>query len=131
MADVLTKKQRSYCMSRIRGKWTAPERRLHNMLKGRHIRHKMHPAINGSPDLILADKKVAVFVHGCFWHGCPLCFVKPTSNKPYWGKKIAGNMKRDRANARRLRAAGYKVVVVWEHDLKGINKSLPVLVSVL
>lgn len=129
MADTLTKKQRSYCMSRIRSKWTKPEMKLHNMLKGRHIRHEMHPAIEGSPDAILKDRKVAVFVHGCFWHGCPACYVRPSSNRRYWSGKIKRNRARDRACIRKLKADGWKAVVLWEHELKRsdrIDKILPV-----
>jgi len=129
MADTLTKRQRSFCMSRIKGKWTKPELAVHNMLKGRKIRHIMHPAIDGSPDIIFKDKKVAVFIHGCFWHGCPKCFIKPASNKAYWSKKIAGNRRRDKNNVRRLKKAGWNVIVIWEHETRnseGINKLLPI-----
>jgi len=116
-------------MSKIRGKWTKPELAVHNMLKGWKIRHIMHPAIDGSPDIILKDKKVAVFIHGCFWHGCPKCFIKPASNKAYWRRKIAGNKRRDKNNVRKLKKTGWNVIIVWEHETRDsnrINKLLPV-----
>src|SRR2546428_13752132 len=67
--DVLTKAQRSFNMSRIGSRWTAQERALHGLLKGRKVRHRMHPVLPGKPDvLVLPD--LVVYIHGCFWHGC-------------------------------------------------------------
>ncbi len=116
--DNLTKDQRSFNMSRIRSQWTTPERVIHNRLKGRKIKHKMHPKLEGCPDLILKDKKTAVFIHGCFWHKCPKCYRKPKSNETYWMPKIKTNVKRDRKNSAVLKNEGWNVVVIWEHELK-------------
>ncbi|TKJ18830.1 MAG: very short patch repair endonuclease [Promethearchaeota archaeon Loki_b32] len=118
MVDTLTKKQRSYCMSRIRGKWTFPERKIHNFLKGWKVKHNMHPKTRGSPDIILTDKKIAIFVHGCFWHKCPRCFKKPKSKKTYWLPKLEKNIKRDRLNTNILKRNGWRVVKFWEHQIK-------------
>lgn len=118
MVDNLTKEQRSKTMSRIRSKWTAQEKKLHGFLKARKIKHKMHPLLEGNPDIILKDKKVAVFLHGCFWHMCHKCYVQPKSRKGYWLPKLEKNIKRDKVSAKKLRKLGYKVIIIWEHDVK-------------
>lgn len=118
MADNLTKEQRSKTMSRIRSKWTAQEKRIHNYLKGNKIKHKMHPNIKGNPDIILNETKTAVFLHGCFWHKCPKCYIKPKTNKRYWLPKIENNVKRDRKNNKILKQDGFKVIRIWEHETK-------------
>jgi DNA mismatch endonuclease (patch repair protein) len=122
MADNLSKKTRSYIMSQIRGKWTKQEKLLHNHLKGRKIRHKMHPKMAGNPDVIIPDKKIAIFLDGCFWHGCPRCYRQPTSNVKYWKNKIETNRKKDKKASILLRRQGWKVMRIWEHDMK---KSIP------
>jgi DNA mismatch endonuclease (patch repair protein) len=118
MADRVSREKRSYIMSRIRGKWTEPELKVHNMLKGLKIKHKMHPKIEGGPDIILKDRKVAIFIHGCFWHKCPKCYSPPKSNREYWLPKIRDNVKRDKNCKKKLKQAGYKVVVIWEHEIR-------------
>jgi len=118
MVDNLTKEQRSKCMSHIRSKWTAQERKIHNFLKGYKIKHKMHPNIPGSPDILILESKTAIFLHGCFWHKCPKCFKEPATNRDYWLPKIERNVIRDKENASLLRKSGYKVLVIWEHDVK-------------
>ena len=116
--DKLTKKQRSYCMSKIRSKWTKQEIKVHNWLKGNKIKHKMHPKIEGNPDIIFEDRKTVVFIHGCFWHKCPKCFKKPKSNIEYWDQKIGKNVKRDKKNERTLRKNGWRIIKLWEHEIK-------------
>ncbi len=118
MPDNLTPDQRSKCMSRIRSKWTLQERKIHNFLKGHKVRHKMHPPLPGKPDILLTETNTVVFLHGCFWHKCPKCYKEPKSKKEYWIPKIEKNVKRDRKNARILRSKGYKVIKIWEHDIK-------------
>src|SRR3989338_10977911 len=127
MSDNLTKEQRSKTMSRIRSKWTKQEKSLHNRLKGLKIKHKMYPDIEGHPDIILKRKKVAVFLHGCFWHKCPKCYKEPKTDKRYWLPKIQNNVKRDKRNLKILRKQGYKVIKLWEDDIRknfesGISK---------
>jgi DNA mismatch endonuclease (patch repair protein) len=129
MTDVFTKEKRSWIMGRIRGKWTKQEKIIHNQLKSLKIKHKMHPKTSGSPDIILTDKKIAVFLQGCFWHKCPKHYKEPKSNRDYWLPKINRNVARDKKNITLLKKKGWKVVKVWEHDLKRINKILPILLS--
>jgi len=126
MADVLTPKQRSYCMSRIRSRWTKQEVRVSNWLKGHKIGHKMHPKIDGNPDIIFKDSKIAVFIHGCFWHKCPECYREPKSNREFWLPKIDRNVERDAENKKILEKNEWKVVVLWEHEIK---KNLDVFVE--
>ncbi len=118
MPDTLTKEQRSYCMSRIRSKWTAQEKKIHNYLKGNKIKHKMHPKLVGCPDILLTKSNTAVFLHGCFWHKCPKCYKKPKTRKKYWLPKIQNNVKRDRKNAKILKTEGFNVFKIWEHQVK-------------
>lgn len=119
MTDTVSKEQRSYIMSRIPGKWTSIEKRFHNSLKGNRIRHRMHPAIEGRPDIILPDYKIAIFLDGCFWHACPMCKggLMPSANKSYWVPKIERTIKRDKNNSSKLRKDGWVVVRFWEHDI--------------
>lgn len=118
MADKFDAATRSYIMSRIRGKWTNPERQLHNHLKGSRVRHNMHPKIFGNPDAYLKDLNAVVFVDGCFWHGCPEHGHIPKSKKGFWKAKIDRNTKRDRAYTKELRSLGYNVIRIWECQIK-------------
>ena len=105
-------------MSRIRSKWTAQEKKIHNYLKGRKIKHKMHPSIHGNPDLLLTKTNTVVFLHGCFWHKCPKCYKEPKSKKEYWLPKLEKNVKRDARNKKILKQSGFKILTLWEHQIK-------------
>jgi DNA mismatch endonuclease (patch repair protein) len=123
--DNLKKEDRSKCMSHIRSKWTTQEKRIHNLLKGRRIKHKMHPQIRGSPDLILIKKKTAVFLNGCFWHKCSKCYTPPKSRRAYWIPKLNRNFLRDKRNITLLRKNDWRVISLWEHEInKNIDKVL-------
>ncbi len=117
MSDNLTKKQRSYCMSRVKSKWTSQELKVHNYLKSYKIKHRMHPKLIGSPDLLLVDTNTAIFLQGCFWHECPKCFILPSTNRRYWQIKIEKNVKRDKKNVGVLKKEGFKIIKIWEHEL--------------
>ncbi len=104
-------------MSQIKGKWTRPERKVHGHLKSWHIRHRMHPKMEGNPDIVLTEKKVAIFIDGCFWHKCPMCFQMPATRKKFWKKKISHNVLRDRYTDRLLKQHGYRVIRIWEHSI--------------
>ena len=113
--DNLTKRQRSYCMSRIRRDNTKPELISKNRLK----RFKYQPkGLFGNPDFINYKKKTVVFIDGCFWHKCPKHFIKPKSNKKYWLPKIERNLLRDKEIVLAYQKAGWKVIRIWEHKLK-------------
>lgn len=124
MADNLTVKQRSQCMSRIHSKWTSPERKIHAYLKGDKIKHKMHPSLPGNPDILLVTSRTVVFLQGCFWHKCPKCYVEPKSRKSYWLPKLEKNVERDKRAVQSLKRAGYKVLIIWEHEIKSNFKKI-------
>ncbi|WP_460378665.1 very short patch repair endonuclease [Thermus brockianus] len=117
-APVLPKTS-SKAMSRVKATNTTPERVLRKALWQAGIRgYKIHTNIFGKPDLCFTKKRVVVFVDGCFWHGCPICYRKPFSNADYWERKVARNQKRDRAVTEALQSDGWKVLRVWEHEVK-------------
>lgn len=111
----------SELMSRIRGRDTGPERRLRAALRERGLTgYRLHYArVPGRPDVAFVGLRVAVFVHGCFWHGCPHCKrYTPRNNRAWWTAKLAANQARDRRKARALRALGWSVITIWECRLK-------------
>jgi len=114
MADVHTKAQRSYNMSRIRASRTVPELILKNKLKGALYQPK---GMFGRPDFVDFKRKRVIFVDGCFWHECPVHFIKPKSNKKFWNLKLMRNKVRDGEVSKAYRLAGWKVLRVWEHNL--------------
>jgi DNA mismatch endonuclease (patch repair protein) len=117
MADVLTKEQRKYCMSRIRGKDTEPEIIVRRIVHSLGYRFRLHRrALPGSPDIVLPRHHKVIFVHGCFWHmhRCRYGRVRPASNRQFWEKKRGGNVERDRRNVKALKHLGWNVLVVWE-----------------
>lgn len=74
--------------------------------------------VEGRPDFVWRANRIALFVDGCFWHGCPKCYQQPSSRRSYWKSKVLTNRKRDRTNRRKLSRSGWKVVRVWEHELE-------------
>lgn len=72
----------------------------------------------GKPDFVFLKEQLAIFVDGCFWHGCPQCYRRPHSNQKYWDAKVIYNVVRDRRNRNRLKRSGWRVVRVWEHELR-------------
>jgi DNA mismatch endonuclease, patch repair protein len=107
-------------MSRIRGRGNEKtEVRLAKQLRGDGISGwRRHLPIPGRPDFSFRKQKVAVFVDGCFWHGCPKCFQLPKQNRAFWKAKIQGNQRRDRSVNTRLRRLGWKVIRIKECQLK-------------
>lgn len=77
----------------------------------------------GSPDFVFPKLLLCVFLDGCFWHGCPTCYRRPASNRDYWDGKVLRNRRRDRAVNRSLRADGWRVLRIWEHELKNANRT--------
>jgi DNA mismatch endonuclease, patch repair protein len=118
MADVLTPEQRSYCMSRIRGANTAPEVAFRKALWSLGFRYRISNRMPGRPDILFRRARIAVFVDGCFWHGCKVHFVMPRTRRTFWKKKIESNISRDRRVRRQLRQSGWRVVRVWEHEIE-------------
>ena len=119
MADVHTKSQRSYNMSRIKGRDTKPELLLRRCLWRRGFRYSLRSnKLPGRPDLVLSRYKTVIFIDGCFWHQCPVHFKPPRTNAAFWQDKIGANVRRDKKNAVLLKAAGWNVLRFWEHDIE-------------
>ena len=116
MADIFTPKKRSWIMSRIRSKDTKIEMKIAELLRKNKMRYRRHPKLFGSPDFIV-EKKILVFCDGDFWHGYQYSKKKKPPKK-FWRDKIERNMERDRKVTRRLRADGWPVVRLWEHDIE-------------
>jgi len=119
MTDVFTKAKRSAVMSLIRSAGNKDtELRLIGLMRTAGIRGwRRNVAVFGKPDFVFPKKRVAVFVDGCFWHGCPIHGTKPKQNAEFWLLKISRNQVRDRLVNRTLRKAGWKVLRLWEHEL--------------
>jgi|SRR5208283_2356351 len=119
MPDTITKEQRSYIMSRIRGKNTGPEVKLRKLLYSKGIRgYRIHYDLPGKPDVVFVRKRIAIFVDGCFWHKCPSCFRKPKTRTQFWIKKINKNVNRDKKTNQVLSELGWTVIRIWEHEIK-------------
>ena len=117
MADIFTKKKRSWVMSKIRSKNTKMENLLAREMRKTKIKFNRYPKIYGSPDFIV-NKNTVIFVDGCFWHKCPVHYKEPKSRKDFWIRKIKGNIKRDVRVNKKLRKEGYKVIRFWEHEIE-------------
>ena len=109
-------------MGRVRQKGTSPELALRTALHARGLRYRLQVALLSKPrrvaDLVFPSPKVAVFVDGCFWHGCPVHASWPKKNAEFWREKIETNMARDADTNARLEALGWAAVRVWAHELK-------------
>lgn len=119
--DVHDKTTRSYNMSQIKGKNTKPEEKVRKYLFSQGFRfRKNDKRLPGTPDIVLPRYRTVIFVNGCFWHGHSGCkyFVWPKSNADFWKSKIEKNMIRDRIKDEELYALGWRVIVVWECELK-------------
>lgn len=118
--DRITPDQRSRLMGRIASSDTKPEIAVRALLRGLGIRYRLHAKdLPGNPDIANRKRRFAVFVHGCFWHGhsCKRG-AAPASNKSFWDKKLARNRVRDRRAIAALKAKGWRVLTVWECQLK-------------
>lgn len=120
MSDVLTKEQRHLNMSHIHGKDTKPEEIIRKYLFSRGYRYRKNDSrYPGKPDVVLPKYHTAIFAHGCFWHRHPGCryATTPATNSEFWQKKFGQNVARDKKVQERLKADGWKVIVVWECEL--------------
>jgi DNA mismatch endonuclease (patch repair protein) len=124
MPDVFTKAKRSEVMSRIRGRGNkATEITLAKIFRRHRITGwRRNQKIFGKPDFIFQKLKLAIFVDGCFWHGCPRHGTQPRGNRSFWKNKFTRNKARDRLVTRTLRAQGWRVLRIWEHELASKNE---------
>ncbi|MGR4862664.1 very short patch repair endonuclease [Caulobacter sp. LARHSG274] len=121
MTDVFDPAKRSAVMARVKSRDTKPEKRVRRILTDLGARYRLHRKdLPGSPDVAMAGRRLAIFVHGCFWHGhdCPRGARVPKANRDYWLAKLGRNKARDARNASDLAAAGWRVETVWECQMK-------------
>ena len=121
MADVVDKAKRSRMMAGIQSKNTKPETIIRKALHARGFRYSLHPkGLPGKPDIVMPKWRVAIFVHGCFWHrhGCSL-FKIPATNRDFWDSKLFKNQLRDELVKQQLADAGWRIATIWECATKG------------
>ena len=120
MADVFDRAKRSLVMANIRSKGNrTTELALAAILRSAKISGwRRHQKVVGKPDFIFRSQRVAIFVDGCFWHGCPRCYQAPSQNSKFWRTKLNANKTRDRKVNSLLRADDWRVMRLWEHDLR-------------
>lgn len=125
MSDVFTKGKRSLVMAAIRSRGNKDTEVALALLLRRHkiTGWRRHIPLFGRPDFIFPKLRLAIFVDGCFWHGCPQHGTKPKNNAEFWMKKLTSNQARDRLVTRTLRGRGWRVVRVWEHELRQKNQA--------
>lgn len=125
MPDVFTKKKRSAVMSLIRGRGNKTELVMASLLRQSKLSGwRRHHPIAGRPDFVFPKRRVAIFVDGCFWHGCKLHGNLPVNNRPFWREKLNRNRARDRVVGATLRASGWQVVRIWEHEFRNPGRVL-------
>lgn len=121
MTDVFTPEKRSAVMRRVKARDTTPELKVRRALTSLGVRYRLNRRdLPGSPDVVMAGRGLAIFVHGCFWHGhdCARGSRVPKANRDYWLAKVARNKARDAAANAALTAEGWRVETIWECDLK-------------
>jgi DNA mismatch endonuclease (patch repair protein) len=125
MADIWSKAKRSKVMGLVRSKCNrSTELRLIAIFRELGISGwRRNQELPGKPDFVFRACKLCVFVDGCFWHGCPKCYRRPASNQGYWDSKVQRNKARDREVNRELRARGWRVLRIWEHQLRTENRA--------
>lgn len=123
MADNLSPEDRKKTMRAVKGKGTKPERMLFSMLAGMRLKgwRKNADDIMGKPDVVFPLEQVAIFVDGCFWHGCPHCQRKlPQTNRSYWERKVNRNIELAQQHNQKLSQAGWLVIRIWEHEIRNV-----------
>ena len=118
MADKVSKEARSRIMASIRGRDTRPEIAVRRILWRHGLRYRTHDrTILGRPDISNKRKRLAIFVDGCFWHGCPKCYREPETNRDFWRSKVDGNRRRREIVRDGLKRQGFRVIEIWEHEV--------------
>ena len=134
--DVHDKKTRSYNMSCIKGKNTKPEEIVRKALFAKGFRYRKNDRrLPGTPDIVLPKYRTVIFVNGCFWHGHTGCkyYVVPKTNTEFWLNKINSNIDRDEKKASQLKKLGWRVITVWECELKksALNDTIKRIVALI
>lgn len=134
MTDVFSPDKRSAVMRRVKGRDTSPELAVRRILRAAGIGYRLGGmGLPGRPDVVMKGRKVALFVHGCFWHGhdCARGSRQPKTNADYWIAKICRNRVRDAAAVQALEASGWRVVVVWECEMRQADFAARLIATVL
>ncbi|MFH1139876.1 MAG: very short patch repair endonuclease [Pseudomonadota bacterium] len=130
MADHVDPLSRSRMMARVKGKDTKPEKVVRSILHRMGYRFRLHRKdLPGKPDIVLPRHKKIIFVHGCFWHGHEGCSRarRPSTNESFWNTKLNRNQKRDLDNQEILRRSGWKILILWECQIKDIENTVIIL----
>lgn len=123
MVDRLTPEKRSWLMSRVPGKNTTPELRVRRVAHAMGLRFRLHRRdLPGTPDLVFVRRRIALFVHGCFWHRHPACPKASAPSSAFWAAKFASNTTRDAHVSAELAKLDWKVVIIWECETKDSKK---------
>jgi DNA mismatch endonuclease (patch repair protein) len=121
MPDVFKPEERSQIMAKVHGENTSPEILVRSLIHRMGYRFRLYVKdLPGKPDIVLPRHKKIIFIHGCFWHqheGCQQA-ARPTSNTDYWNKKLDRNVIRDNGNIQKLEYLGWKVLIIWECEIK-------------
>lgn len=127
--DTHTPMQRKYNMSRIRNSDTLVELKFRKFIWKNGLRgYRVKSKITGRPDIYFAKQKIAIFIDGCFWHKCPIDFIRPKSKNNYWDRKIKNNVTRDKKINFELKKKNIQILRFWEHDIEnGIKKCYSIL----
>ena len=133
MTDIFSKQKRSEIMSKISGKETKPEILVRKYLFANGFRYRKNVKyLPGKPDIVLPKYKTIIFVHGCFWHGHNCNAGKlPETRKDFWKEKIKGNVERDKRNKFELEELGWKVLTIWQCELKNSKIKIKTLEKLL
>ena len=121
MTDVYSAEKRSAVMRRVKGRDTTPELKVRRLLTALGARYRLHRKdLPGKPDIVMAGRRLVIFVHGCFWHGhdCARGARVPKANRDYWLGKVGRNRQRDGVSQAALEAAGWRVETIWECEMK-------------
>lgn len=120
----MTPEQRHRCMAAIKGKNTKPELIVRKYLFSKGLRYRLHAKkLPGKPDIVLPKYKTVIFINGCFWHGHEGCryYTIPKTNVSFWETKISTNKERDILNETKLRQQGWRVIRIWECEIRGVK----------
>ncbi len=123
--DILSKEKRSQNMAKIKSKNTLPELLTRKALTSLNQKYRLHSAkLPGKPDIVIAKRKIAIFINGCFWHQHKDCKRQsmPKSNEEYWNKKLEGNVKKQKYDVKSLKRMGWKSIIIWECQTKNKDK---------
>jgi DNA mismatch endonuclease (patch repair protein) len=135
MVDTVSPQRRAEIMSHIRSRDTKPELEVRCYLHRAGLRFRLHKKdLPGKPDLVFPSRRICLFVQGCFWHGCPNCIDgtrKVKSNSAYWTDKVKKNQERDKRHSADLEANGWRVLTIWECELRQRGRLAKLLGSIL